>query len=54
MVLLHPNREDSAVAAVQVWRALLDDGITPVVLDEEDVHCGLGLVHTPQSRGIPR
>ncbi|WP_193338807.1 NAD kinase [Brevibacterium casei] len=35
MVLLHPNREDSAVAAVQVWKALLDDGITPVVLDEE-------------------
>ncbi|GAA0037124.1 MULTISPECIES: NAD kinase [Brevibacterium] len=35
MVLLHPQREDSAVAAVQVWKALLDDGITPVVLDEE-------------------
>lgn len=35
MVLLHPQREDSAVAAVQVWKALLDAGITPVVLDEE-------------------
>lgn len=27
MVLLHPQREDSAVAAVSVWKALLDDGI---------------------------
>ncbi|GAA1626817.1 MULTISPECIES: NAD kinase [Brevibacterium] len=35
MVLLHPQREDSAVAAVQVCQALLDAGITPVVLDEE-------------------
>ncbi|GAA1539196.1 NAD kinase [Brevibacterium picturae] len=35
MVLLHPQREESAVAAVSVWKALLDDGITPVVLDEE-------------------
>lgn len=35
MVLLHPQREDSAVAAVSVWKALLDDGIIPVVLDEE-------------------
>ena len=35
MVLLHPQREDSAVAAVSVLKALLDDGITPVVLDEE-------------------
>nr|WP_167953121.1 NAD kinase [Brevibacterium marinum] len=35
MVLLHPQREDSAVAAVSVWKALLDDGVTPVVLDEE-------------------
>ncbi|RBP61877.1 NAD+ kinase [Brevibacterium sanguinis] len=37
MVLLHPHREDSAAAAVRVWKALLDDGITPVVLDEEIV-----------------
>lgn len=35
MVLLHPQREESAVAAVSVWKALLDDGIIPVVLDEE-------------------
>ncbi len=35
MVLLHPHREDSAAAAVRVWKALLDDGVTPVVLDEE-------------------
>lgn len=35
MVLLHPHRKDSAVAAARVWKALLDDGVTPVVLDEE-------------------
>ncbi|TGD09105.1 NAD kinase [Brevibacterium sp. S111] len=37
MVLLHPQREESAVAAVSVFKALLDDGITPVVLDDEIV-----------------
>lgn len=35
MVLLHPQREESAVAAVSVFRALLDDGVTPVVLSDE-------------------
>ncbi|MGO2035851.1 MAG: NAD kinase [Brevibacterium sp.] len=40
MVLLHPQREESATAAVSVFKALLDDGITPVVLDEEVVDIG--------------
>lgn len=35
MVLLHPQREESAVAAISVFRALLDDGIIPVVLSDE-------------------
>ena len=38
---------------VGIARALYREP-TLLVLDEEDVHCGLGLVHTPQSRGIPR
>lgn len=37
MVLLHPQRDESAVAAVSVFKALLDDGVTPVVLSDEIV-----------------
>src|SRR5699024_12640996 len=37
MVLLHAQREESAVFAVSVFWALLDDGVTPVGLDDEFV-----------------
>ena len=37
MVLLHPQRDESAVAAVSVFKALLNDGVTPIVLSDEIV-----------------